>query len=229
MNSSDSQWHDQQRAQICRIGRALFARGLAHSSAGNISVRVPPQAGGGLLITPSDACLDELCPADLVWLDDAGQVVCGVGPSKTAALHRAIYDADAQAGSVIHTHSTHLVALSLLSAGETGDDFLPPLTPYFVMKVGHVRRVRYHRPGDPAVAALVAQVIAAGAAQQRRVNAVMLDRLGPCVWQRDLSTALALLHELEETARLWLLTGRAPKPLDSDQIEELRKHFGASW
>ena len=211
------------RDEICRVGASLYARGYVHASAGNISVRLPD---GGFLITPTDACLGTLDPARLAAVDAQGQQTGGDRASKTLALHRRIYAADPQAGCVIHTHSTHLVALTLAGVWRF-DDIVPPITPYFVMKVGHVPLIPYHRPGDPAVAEQVAQRIEAMRAAGTPLRAVMLDRLGPNVWHRSPAEASAVLEELEETARLWLLT--RPAPLTADQIAELRQHFGATW
>jgi 3-dehydro-4-phosphotetronate decarboxylase len=143
-------------------------------------------------------------------------------------LHRRIYAADVDAGCVIHTHSTHLVALTLAGVWKR-EDILPPITPYYVMKVGHVPLIEYHRPGDAAVGELVAQIIERMRAQATPIRAVMIDRLGPNVWHSTLAGAMAALEELEETARLWLLTGRKPEPLTAEQINQLRQHFGASW
>ena len=142
----------------------------------------------------------------------------------TGASTRAAPDARC----VIHTHSTHLVALTLQGVWNE-DDILPPITPYFVMKVGHVPLIRYHRPGDPQVADLVAQRIAAMAARGTPIRAVMLERLGPNVWHRSPAEASAVLEELEETARLWLLCQPRPQPLAEAQIDELRRQFGAAW
>lgn len=216
------------RTEICRIGRSLFERGYVHASAGNISARVPQDAGGGFLITPTDACLGFLQPGELAWVDEAGEQRGGQRASKTLALHRRIYAADPQAGCVVHTHSTHAVALTL-QAPDAGGDLLPPITPYFVMKVGHVPRIGYHRPGDPRVADLVAQAIGQAAQAGYRLQAVMLDRLGPTVWHRGPAQAMAVLEELEETARLWLMCRPRPAPLDAAQIDELRRQFGAPW
>ncbi|EHR69578.1 ribulose-5-phosphate 4-epimerase-like epimerase or aldolase [Burkholderiales bacterium JOSHI_001] len=211
------------REEICRVGASLYARGYVHASAGNISVRLPE---GGFLITPTDACLGALDPARLAELDAAGQQLSGDRASKTLALHRRIYAADPDAACVIHTHSTHLVALTLAGV-HSPDDILPPITPYFVMKVGHVPLIPYHRPGDPAAADIVAQRIEAQRAAGRPIRAVMMERLGPNVWQRSPAEASAVLEELEETARLWLLT--RPAPLTDAQIDELRTQFGARW
>ena len=211
------------RDEICRVGASLYARGYVHASAGNISVRLPD---GGFLITPTDACLGTLDPARLAAVDAQGQQTGGDRASKTLALHRRIYAADPQAGCVIHTHSTHLVALTLAGVWRF-DDIVPPITPYFVMKVGHVPLIPYHRPGDPTVAEQVAQRIEAMRAAGTPLRAVMLERLGPNVWHRSPAEASAVLEELEETARLWLMT--RPAPLTADQIAELRQHFGAAW
>jgi len=210
------------RQEICRVGRSLFERGYVHSTAGNISVRLPD----GFLITPSEACLGFLKPELLAKVGADGVQLSGERASKTLALHRRIYGADADAGCVIHTHSTHLVALTLTGVWKR-EDILPPITPYYVMKVGHVPLIEYHRPGDAAVGELVAQTIER--MRETPIRAVMLDRLGPNVWHRTPASAMAALEELEETARLWLLADRKPAPLTAEQIQELRQHFGASW
>ena len=216
------------REEICRVGQSLFARGYVHATAGNISVRLDD----GFLITPTDACLGFLDPARLAKLNLQGQQVSGDKASKTIALHRSIYAAaqpfDAATACVIHTHSTHCVALSLQHTYKAAQELLPALTPYFVMKVGHVPRIAYHRPGDPAAAALVSQTIAHYGLQGTPIRAVMLDRLGPNVWHDSPAAAMATLEELEETARLMLLVPDMP-PLNEAQITELRTTFGARW
>jgi 3-dehydro-4-phosphotetronate decarboxylase len=208
------------REEICRVGRSLFERGYVHATAGNISVRL----ADGYLITPTDACLGTLDPARLARLNASAEQTGGDRASKTLALHRSIYASAPSARCVIHSHSTHLVALTLQGVWSAAD-ILPPITPYFVMKVGHVPLIPYHRPGDPAVAALVAAQIAA----QPALRAVMLERLGPNVWHRSPAEASAVLEELEETARLWLLCSPKPQPLDEPQIDALRRQFGAVW
>jgi ribulose-5-phosphate 4-epimerase/fuculose-1-phosphate aldolase len=212
------------REEICRTGASLHARGYVHATAGNISVRTD----SGYLITPTDACLGTLDPARLAEVDSNGLQISGDPASKTLALHRRIYEADPQAGCVIHTHSTHLVALTLSGVWQA-DDILPPITPYFVMKVGHVPLIPYHRPGDPAVADKVARRITAMRAAGKPIRAVMLDRLGPNVWHRSPAQASAVLEELEETARLWMMSRPMPQPLTEQQIHELRLQFGAHW
>lgn len=215
---------DEARDEIVRVGTSLFNRGYVHASAGNISARV----GDGHLITPTDAALGFLQHDRLALVDAQGEQIAGDRASKTLTLHRRIYAADPTARYVIHTHSTHLVALTLAGVWSQ-DDVLPPITPYFVMKVGHVPLIPYHRPGDPRVADLVTARIADHQASHTPIRAVLLDRLGPVVWGPDAAAALAVLEELEETARLWLLTDRRPEPLTTDAIDELRATFGAAW
>ena len=212
------------RQDIVRVGASLFARGYVHATAGNISAR----SDGGTLITPSDACLGFLEPESLAFVDDAGVQQSGERASKTLALHRAIYAADLAAKCVIHTHSTHLVALTLAGVWHPAD-VLPPITPYFVMKVGHVPLVAYRRPGDPAVAEAVSALIDSARARGTPIRAVLLDRLGPVVWHESPAAAMAVLEELEETAKLWLMTNPKPAPLDEQQLAELRTQFGAHW
>ena len=222
--------HAALRDEICRVGRSMFERGLVHATAGNISVRLP--TGAGFLITPTDACLGHLTPERLAWVADDGTQRDGNRASKTLALHRQLYAAAPEAQCVIHSHSTHLVALTLAGPGLgvwSTDAILPPITPYFVMKVGRVPLLPYHRPGDPAVGGLAAEAIAQARQRGAVLRAVMLDRLGPNVWHDSPAAALATLEELEETARLWLMTMPRPAPLDPSQIDALRQAFGAVW
>jgi len=215
------------RESICRIGRSLFERGYVHATAGNISVRLPH--GTGFLITPTDACLGFLQPTALARVDAEGRQSAGEPASKTLALHRRIYAAEPQAQAVLHTHSTELVALTLRGVWQA-DAVLPPITPYFVMKVGRVPLVPYHRPGDPAVGEWVARAIGLAQAAGAPLRAVLCDRLGPIVWHQDLDRAMAALEELEETAHLWRLAREhGPAPLSDAQIDELRAAFGARW
>ena len=214
----------QLRNEICRVGRSLFNRGYVHTTAGNISVRLPD----GYLITPTDACLGFLEPELLAKVDNNGVQTGGERASKTLALHRKIYDTDNSAMCVIHTHSTHLVALTLAGVWRTAD-IVPPITPYFVMKVGHVPLIPYHRPGDAAVAELVVEVMQRMQSVKTPIRAVMLDRLGPNVWHNSPAAAMAVLEELEETARLWLMTQPRPTPLSDEAIQQLRDTFGAIW
>jgi ribulose-5-phosphate 4-epimerase/fuculose-1-phosphate aldolase len=215
------------REELCRVGRSLHARGYVHGTSGNLSARL----SDGFLISATDASLGELAPATLVKVDGAGAPVASAArPSKTLALHLRIYAAAPEAGCIIHSHSTHLVRASLsVPAGEARADLLPPITPYFVMKVGHVPLLAYHRPGDPAVAELVAAAILAARERGAPLRAVMLSRLGPNVWHETPAAAMTVLEELEETARLWLGSEPRPEPLAPQQIEELRRHLGARW
>ncbi len=212
------------RQEICRVGRSLYERGYAHASAGNISARLPD----GYLITPTDACLGSLEPERLSRLDLQGRQTAGDRASKTLALHLRLYATAPDAQCAIHTHSPHLVALTLQGVWHD-DDILPPLTPYQVMKVGHVPLISYQRPGDPVVADEVAIRIAAMASRGTPIRAVMLDRLGPLAWHRTPAEASAVLEELEQTAQVWLLTAQKPAPLSAEQIDQLRQAFGVVW
>ena len=215
------------REEICRVGRSLFQRGYVHATAGNISVRLDD---GGYLITPTDACLGFLDPARLSRLEADGRLIGGEPASKTIALHMRIYSAarmtDRDTSCVIHSHSTYCVALTLRPHGE---ELVPPVTPYFVMKVGHVPVIPYARPGAPAVANAVAEAIERFAHAGKPIRAVMLERLGPNVWHDTPRAAMATLEELEETARLVCLSAEVPPALDDAQLNELRSVFGARW
>jgi 3-dehydro-4-phosphotetronate decarboxylase len=221
------------RDEICRIGKSLFDRGYVHSTAGNISVALDAADGGGFLITPTDACLGFLHPTTLAKLDDNLQHVSGDRASKTILLHQQIYAATRalkqDVRCVLHTHSTHSVALSMQPPTWAGRELLPPITPYFVMKVGHVPVIDYARPGDPSVAQQVAQTMRDYADKAHAIRAVMLARLGPVVWHSSPASAMATLEELEETARLWLLADPKPASLSEPDIQSLRDTFSAIW
>ncbi len=214
------------RDEICRVGKSLFERGLVSGSAGNISVRLPDHAG--FLITPTDACLGFLQADQLAHVNPQGEQVAGERASKTLTLHRRIYAAEPAAHCVLHTHSTHLVALTLQGAW-SADDVLPPITPYYVMKVGHVPLIPYCRPGSPEMAARVVLAIDKARAAGRTVRAVLHERLGPNVWHESPAAAMATLEELEETARLWLMSPTRPQPLGAAQLDELAQAFGTRW
>ena len=213
----------QAREDICRIGKSLFDRGYVHATAGNISIKLEH----GFLITPTDACLGFLDPARLALLDHSMQQVSGDVASKTIAVHARIYSSTSPfntlAACIIHTHSTHCVALSLQSPGV---ELLGALTPYFVMKVGRVPVIGYHRPGDPAAALAVAHMIQTYGERGTPIRAVMLPRLGPTVWGSSPMHAMAVLEELEETAKLACLQPNTV-PLTDAQIHDLRQTFGA--
>ncbi len=206
------------REEICRIGASLYTRGYTVGSAGNISVRLDD----GFLITPTDACLGFLDPARLARLDQNGEPLSGDRASKTIRLHRAIYESDQSLRGIVHTHSTHLVALSLL-VQTPSDTILPPLTPYHVMKAGRIPLIPYHRPGAPEVIDLVKPYVTA-------VRGVMLARIGPTFWHKSVAEASAALEEAEETAKLFFLTrGSALPPLTETEIAELKSAFDAKW
>ncbi len=205
------------RDEIAEIGLGLHARGYVVGSAGNISARLDD----GWLITPTDACLGRLDPARLAKVAPNGDWISGDRPSKTLALHRRIYERRADAGCVLHTHSTHLVALTLAGVCAP-DEVLPPITPYQVMKIGRVPLIPYAVPG----AAVVAEQVAALA---HEVRGVLLERLGPVVWAPSVSAASQALEELEETARLWLMLDRSVPRLSAAQVSELEARFGVRW
>lgn len=202
------------RERIVDLGRSLFARGLTAGSSGNLSARVDD----GWLLTPTNACLGELDPARLAKLDWQGRQLAGDAPSKEAFLHRAMYEERHAAGAIVHLHATHAAAVSCV-AGLDHDDCLPPLTAYFVMKIGRLPLIPYHRPGDPALADAIRGL--AG-----KHSAVLLANHGPVVSGNTLEAAVYAIEELEETAKLFLLLRNTPvKPLNPQQIAELKSAF----
>ena len=205
------------REKICAIGGSLFRRGLTFGSTGNISVRLPE---GGWLMTPTNASLGELDPARLSKLDADGVLVDGDRPTKEAVLHRVMYAERQGAGAVIHLHSTHSVAVSCLH-GIDHHDCLPPLTAYYVMRVGRLPLVPYHPPGDQMLAEAVRKLAS-------KHHAVLLANHGPVVAGTSLETAMYCTEELEETARLFLLLGDRPtRALTPAQVNAVRQKFPA--
>jgi ribulose-5-phosphate 4-epimerase/fuculose-1-phosphate aldolase len=204
------------REEICRFSRSLFERGLTPGSSGNISVRLDD---GGWVVTPTNASLGFLDPANLARLDAEGRQMGGDRPTKEIPLHAALYDSRPGARAVVHLHTTHAVAVTMQPAVDAADA-LPPLTPYFVMKCGSVAMLPYYRPGDPAVADAIRGL--AG-----RHSSVLLANHGPVVAGDTLEAAVFAMEELEETARLHLLLrGLNPRHLSPDQVQDLVKHFG---
>jgi len=202
------------REEIVRFGRSLFERGLTAGSTGNISVRLDD----GWLLTPTNACLGNLDPARLAKLDWQGRSISGDAPSKEAFLHRSLYEERQGAGAIVHLHSTHSAAVSCM-CGLDHANCLPPLTAYFVMKIGRLPLVPYYRPGDPALGDAIKGL--AG-----KHSAVLLANHGPVVSGSSLEAAVYATEELEETAKLFLLLrNTATRPLNNAQIEELKTVF----
>ncbi len=204
------------REEICRLGRSLFERGLTPGSSGNISVRCED---GGWLVTPTNASLGFLDPGRLSRLDAAGRLISGDAPTKEVPLHTALYQTRVAAQAVVHLHSTHSVALSMLPDIDPRAA-LPPMTAYYVMRCGVTALVPYYRPGDPAVADAIKGL--AG-----RYSSVLLANHGPVVAGETLEAAVFAIEELEESAKLYLLLrGLNPRFLTSAQVADLAQHFG---
>jgi ribulose-5-phosphate 4-epimerase/fuculose-1-phosphate aldolase len=204
------------REDICRYGRSLFERGLTPGSSGNISVRL---ADGAWLVTPTNASLGFLDPARLSLLDASGAWVSGDKPTKEIPLHAALYESRGTARAIVHLHSTHAVAVSMLPEIDP-KAVLPPLTAYYLMRTGGTALVPYYRPGDPAVADAIRGL--AG-----RYSAVLLANHGPVVASESLEGAVFATEELEETAKLYLLLRNLnPRHLSPAQVKDLVDHFG---
>lgn len=204
------------REDICRFGRSLFERGLTPGSSGNISVRLDD---GGWLVTPTNQSLGFLDPARLARLDAKGKLLSGDKPTKEIPLHGAVYEARSSARAIVHLHSTHSVAVSMLPDIDP-KSVLPPLTPYYLMRVGQAALVPYHRPGDPAVADAIRGLAA-------NYSAVLLANHGPVVAGDELEAAVFAMEELEETAKLYLLLRNLnPRHMSPQQVSDLVKTFG---
>jgi ribulose-5-phosphate 4-epimerase/fuculose-1-phosphate aldolase len=205
------------RERICRLGASLFERGLTPGASGNISVRLDD---GGWLFTPTNSSMGFLDPARLSRLDASGRLVSGDPPSKEIPLHGAIYESR-KAAAVVHLHSTHAVAVSMLPEIDPANA-LPPLTPYYVMRCGCTALVPYYRPGDPAVGDAIRGL-------GGRYSCVLLANHGSVLAGETLEAAVFAAEELEETAKLYLLLrGTAPRALNPAQVIDLVEHFDLS-
>ena len=203
------------RDEICRVGASMFQRGLTFGSTGNISVKL---SDGGCLMTPTNASLGSLDPEKLSRFDSNGKFLGGDPATKEAFLHFCMYGQRQDARAVVHLHSTHSVAVSIL-ADVDPTDALPPLTAYFVMRVGRLPLVPYHPPGDETLAKAV-ETLAGGH------HAVLLANHGPVVAGSSLANAQFATEELEETAKLFLMLRALPiRPLTPEQVDELRRRY----
>ncbi|API55823.1 aldolase (plasmid) [Rhizobium leguminosarum] len=203
------------REEICRYGRSLFERGLTPGSSGNISLRLED---GGWLVTPTNASLGFLDPARISRLDAKGRLLSGDKPTKEIPLHTALYDTRGSARAIVHLHSTHAVALTMLPEIDPRVA-LPPMTPYYLMRAGETALVPYYRPGDPAVADAIRGL--AG-----RYSSVLLANHGPVVAGDSLEAAVFATEELEETAKLYLLLRNLnPRFLSPAQVADLVDTF----
>lgn len=207
------------REDICLLAKSLYDRGLTHGSTGNISSRTED---GGLLVSPTGTSFGRLDPGRLSRFDAAGRLIDGDPPTKEMPLHTAFYDTRSTAGAVVHLHSCHSVALSLLP--DTDEDcFLPPLTPYAVMQLGRVKLLPFFVPGDPAMGDAVR-----GLAGKRA--AVMLANHGPVVAGKSVEAACNAIEELEATARLTLMMRGLPaQALSPEQISNVVTKFDVEW
>lgn len=204
------------RDSLVATGKSLFDRGLTFGSTGNLSVRLDD---GSWLMTPTNASLGALDPARLSKLDGQGRHVGGDAPTKEAFLHVEMYRQRPDARAVVHLHSTHSVAVSVLADVDPAD-VLPPITAYYVMRVGTLPLVPYYPPGDMALAGAVSALAS-------KHHAMLLANHGPVVAGTSLEAATYATEELEETARLFLmLRGQAIRTLTPEQVAELRRRFG---
>lgn len=205
---------NQLREEIAALGRSIYERGLTHGSTGNISAR----CSDGWLLTPTGSSLGRLDPGRISKLDWNGKLVSGDAPSKENFLHLAMYEERRQNGAVVHLHSTHSVAVSVL-ADTNADDALPPLTAYYVMRIGTLPMVPYYAPGDMALAGAVRKFAS-------KHHALLLANHGPVVAGSTLAAAADAIEELEATARLHLLLrGEKIRPLDAAQVAELKRRY----
>lgn len=207
------------REKICLLAKSLFDRGLTHGSTGNISARTED---GGLLVSPTGTSFGRLDPSRLAHFDGSGKLIGGDKPTKEMPLHSAFYDTRCETGGVVHLHSCHSVALSVMPNVDE-DNFLPAFTPYSLMLLGKVKLLPFYLPGDPAMGEAVRSL--AG-----KRSAVMLANHGPVVAGKDIEAACNAIEEMEATAHLALITrGANPTLLTSMQVQSVVSKFDIEW
>lgn len=207
------------REQICLLAKSMYDRGLTGGSTGNISART---SDGGLLVSPTGMSFGRLDPARLSRFDAQGNLTGGDQPTKEMPLHSAFYDTRSSAGAVVHLHACHSVAWSMMPEADA-DNFLPPMTPYSIMKLGKVKLLPFFMPGDPAMGEAVR-----GLAGKR--SAVMLANHGPVVAGKDVEAACNAIEELEDTARLaMLMRGYDTRMLTPEQVKAVVSKFDVEW
>ncbi|SEN16814.1 Ribulose-5-phosphate 4-epimerase/Fuculose-1-phosphate aldolase [Pseudorhodobacter antarcticus] len=207
------------REEICILAKSMFDRGLTGGSTGNISARTE---NGGLLVSPTGSSFGRLDPARLSHFDATGRLIGGAPPTKEMPLHAAFYDTRANTGAVVHLHACHSVAWSLMP-GVDPDNFLPPLTPYAIMKLGKVKLLPFFLPGDPAIGTALRGLLGKRAA-------VMLANHGPVVAGKDVDSACNAIEELEDTARLAILMrGYDANMLTPEQVQNIVTKFNVEW
>ncbi|MCT4576548.1 aldolase [Donghicola sp.] len=207
------------REEMCLLAKSLFDRGLTGGSTGNISARTPD---GGLLVSPTGTSFGRLDPARLSRFDANGTLIGGDKPTKEMPLHSAFYETRNKTGAVVHLHSCHSVAWSLMPEVDE-DNFLPPMTPYAIMKLGKVKLLPFFIPGDPAMGDAVR-----GLAGKR--SAVMLANHGPVVAGKDVEAACNAIEELEDTARLAILMrGYDAKMLSPEMVQKIVTKYDVEW
>ena len=207
------------RELICTLAASMFNRGLTGGSTGNISART---SDGGLLVSPTGTSFGRLDPARLSRFDASGRLIDGDPPTKEMPLHSAFYETRSTAGAVVHLHACHSVAWSMMPDADE-DNFLPPLTPYAIMKLGRVKLLPFFMPGDPAMGDAVRSL--AG-----KRSAVMLANHGPVVAGKDVEAACNAIEELEDTARLAIMMrGIDARMLTQEQVSGLVSRFDVEW
>ncbi len=207
------------REDICILAKSMFDRGLTGGASGNISARLPD---GGLLVSPTGSSFGRLDPARLAHFDAEMNLIGGDKPTKEMPLHAAFYETRSQTGAVVHLHSCHSVALSVLPETDP-DNMLPPITAYGVMRLGKVALLPYFMPGDPAMGEAIRGLVG-------KRSAVVLAHHGPVVAGKDIEAACYAMEELEETAKLTLMTrGMRPNLLDEAQVAGLVRAFDVEW
>jgi ribulose-5-phosphate 4-epimerase/fuculose-1-phosphate aldolase len=204
----------QLRQQMVDLGRILDRQGHCPGTSGNISVKLDD----GFLMSPTNSRLGMLAPANISRLAPDGRHVGGDKPSKEVVVHQALYGARPHVAAVVHLHAPWSMAVSCLD-GLDAANVLPPLTPYYVMRIGKLPLVPYFRPGDAALAAAVGR-------QAADSHALLLAQHGLIVGGRDLPDAVANAEELEATARLYLLLKDRPQRfLSAARVAELESVF----
>ena len=212
----------EQREQVVRVGLEALERGVVHGTAGNMSIRDPET--GLIAISPSGMPYPTVTAADVVVVDERGEVVDGVRkPSSETPLHTMVHRERPHVRAIVHTHAHFSTVVSCIRP------YLPPILTEVVLVVGpRVPVTRYGLTGTPDFGESVLEVLEHGG------PAVLLRNHGLICFGRDFSEAVTVAEIVEEAAKVYVHAlaangGREPELVPEELIPGMRERFLATY
>ncbi|MEJ2724879.1 MAG: class II aldolase/adducin family protein [Deltaproteobacteria bacterium] len=199
------------KADFCRFCNILYERHLVSGSGGNLSIR----AGERIFVTPSGASLRDLTPEMVVAVNQCGEVLGGANPTKDVAMHLGILEKRPDVHVVCHVHGASIIAASGLLT--PGGDVLPPLTPGFVYFAHPLAMLPFMVPGSEALAQATADKLG-----DLKCSALLLQNHGLVTVGGDFQEAINLAEEVEEAARIYILTNGKARKIPEEGVKEIK-------